>query len=408
LFSLFYYTYALLQIPSGVVIDRFGPRWFLTISIVLWSLALALFGVVFWFYVPGSAGTSGSNFMLVMILAGGCRLLFGAAQAGCYPALTRASRVWFAPVGRTAVQGLIASTAGRSGAAVSTIIFASLLMGLLGNSWQMSLVWLCLVGLVFGIVFFFGYADSPETDPRTNDAERQLIHGGEQAPPPTAGPAPAMLPWGNALRSSSMRWFVCQQFFDAGSDVAFVSLIGGYLLQARGVDLKQTGFLASLPLIGGALGGLAGGWLNEICIARTGNRRWSRSGIGFVGKLIGCGLLLMVSRQETALAAILVLMLAKFFGDWSQPTVWGTCTDLGSRFSATVFSIINTSGTIGGVVMPLIFGWLLDWFTREVAQGEAVVKVTSWEPLFYLLAGMYLASGLCWLMVDCTKSLEKT
>ena len=205
-----------------------------------------------------------------------------------------------------------------------------------------------------------------------------------------------------------MRWFVCQQFFDAGSDVAFVSLIGGYLLQARNVDLSQTGLLAALPLVGGALGGLAGGWLNEIFIAQTGNRRWSRSGIGFVGKLIGCGLLLMVSRQETALAAILVLMFAKFFGDWSQPTVWGTCTDLGGRFSATVFSIINTSGTIGGMVMPLVFGQLLDWFTRTEQVADKLVKITSWDPLFYLLAGMYLASGLCWLMVDCTKPLEDT
>lgn len=404
LFSLFYYTYAALQIPSGVVIDRFGPRWFLTISIILWSLALALFGVVFWWYVPGGGNQS---FLLLMILAGGCRLLFGAAQAGCYPALTRASRVWFAPQGRTALQGLIASTAGRSGAAVSTAVFASLLMGLLGNSWQMSLFWLCLVGLIFGVVFCRLYADSPEADTRTNQAERALIRGDEPLTPIAAGPAPAMLPWGNALRSSSMRWFVCQQFFDAGSDVAFVSLIGSYLLQARDVDLKETGILAGLPLVGGALGGLAGGWLNEIFIARTGNRRWSRSGIGFVGKLIGCGLLLLVSRQETAVAAIVVLMLAKFFGDWSQPTVWGTCTDLGGRFSATVFSIINTSGTVGGIVMPLVFGKLLDWFTRQELVAEKLVAITSWDPLFYLLSAMYLASGLCWLMVDCTKPLAE-
>ena len=404
LFSLFYYTYAALQIPSGIIIDRWGPRWFLTFSILFWSLALALLSAVFWRGI--SSGEA--NLWLLMLGAAAARLLFGAAQAGCYPALTKASRVWFAPQGRTSLQGLIASTAGRSGAAMSSILFATLLMGWLGLSWQTSLVSMALLGLVFAFVFWWGYADSPEHDPRANDAERVLILGGEFAAEKQVN-APKMLPWRNAFQSTTMRWFVCQQFFDAGSDVAFVALIGKYFLQSRGMNLGSTGLLASLPLIGGALGGYVGGLLNERWIAATGNRRWSRSGVGFTGKVIGCLMLLLVTRQESAAAAGAMLLLAKFFGDWSQPTVWGTCTDLGGRFSATVFSIINTSGTIGGVVMPLIFGRLLDVFTRETAMGpgETLVKVTNWEPLFLLLAGMYLASGLCWLMVDCTKSLEK-
>ncbi len=403
LLSLFYYTYALLQIPSGVVIDRFGPRWFLTFSILLWSLALAMLAAVFMRVTP--ATSSSSDLTLLLILAGSSRLLFGAAQAGCYPALTRISRVWFAPQGRTALQGLIASTAGRSGAAMSSIVLSTLLMGWLGFSWQSGLIWVSLLGLGFGVVFWWAVADSPADDSRANDAERQLIHGGEAAAPLDTA-APSMLPWRNAFRSNSMRWFVCQQFFDAGSDVAFVGLISLYFSQARGLNLSSTGWLTSLPLIGGALGGYCGGLLNERFIGWSGNRRWSRSLIGFTGKVIGCSLLLLVARQETAAAAGAMLLLAKFFGDWSQPTVWGTCTDLGGRFSATVFSIINTSGTLGGVVMPLVFGQLLDWFTREVQTGETITKITNWDPLFYLLAGMYLASGLCWLMVDCTKPLE--
>ena len=89
---------------------------------------------------------------------------------------------------------------------------------------------------------------------------------------------------------------------------------------------------------------------NDRLIAQTGHRRWARSGVGFAGKLIGCLMLGFVARQENRVAAGLVLMAAKFFSDWSQPTVWGTCNDLGGRFSTTVFAIINTSGTLGGMV----------------------------------------------------------
>ena len=99
-------------------------------------------------------------------------------------------------------------------------------------------------------------------------------------------------------------------------------------------------------------------------------------------------------------------MLAKFFSDWSQPTVWGTCTDLGGRFSATVFSIINTSGTIGGIIMPIVFGILLDLNTTSQVVDGTKTSLINWGPLFMLLAGMYLASGIFWLFIDCNDSLE--
>jgi ACS family glucarate transporter-like MFS transporter len=199
---------------------------------------------------------------------------------------------------------------------------------------------------------------------------------------------------------------VIQQFLDAGSDVAFVSLIGTYFLRARGFDVAKTGWLASLPLWGGALGGIAGGWLNDRLIARTGSRRWSRSGVGFVGKVVGCALLALVVRQDSGVAAATVLMAAKFFSDWSQPTTWGTCTDLGGRFSATVFAIINTAGTAGGIIMPIVFGDVLDRFTTRAEVAGRFVASTDWTPLFSLLAAMYLASGVCWLLIDCTRSLD--
>jgi fucose permease len=199
--------------------------------------------------------------------------------------------------------------------------------------------------------------------------------------------------------------FVLQQFLDAGSDVAYVSLIGNYFLNGRGFDLARSGWLASLPLLGGALGGIAGGWLNDQLIAQTGSRRWSRSGVGSVGKAVGCVLLLMTVRQADGVAAAWFLCAAKFFSDWSQPTVWGACTDLGGRFSATVFGIVNTAGTLGGVVMPIVFGRLLDYFTvRSAAAG--VGTATDWGPLFTLLSAMYLGSAACWLLIDCTRAID--
>jgi len=408
LFSLFYYTYSSGQIPSGIIIDRFGPHRFLSALIVAWSIAAAAI-----------AHTT------QLTLLGLCRLVFGAAQAGCYPALSKVTQQWFPANHRTALQGWIATTFGRSGGAMSPIIIGTIMMGWLGMSWQTALTCLGGIGLVYALLFWMVFRNTPGEHPSVNHAELSLITGDVhqhqiQSSVDTVGQsseansnhsaaretAPAVLSPRLVLRNRSMRYFVCQQFLDAGSDVAFVSLIGLYFLKARDLDIASTGWLASLPLWGGALGGIVGGWLNDQGIRSTGSRRWSRSLVGFFGKLVGCAMLLLVVRQSSAVGAGLCLMAAKFFSDWSQPTTWGTCTDLGGRFSATVFSIINTAGTLGGVAMPLVFGGLLDWFTSKVPLDGQVVETTDWGPLFYLLSGMYLASGLCWLLVDCTKKIE--
>lgn len=386
LFSLFYYTYSLGQIPSGVIVDRFGPHAALSLMILVWSGAIAAIG-------------QSANLPSL----GGCRLFFGAAQAGCYPALTKVTRNWFPPGRRTTVQGWVATTFGRAGGALSPIILGTVLMGWCGLSWRTSLGILGVFGVVYAGVFWTLYRNQPADHPGVNQAERDLIaSGSENSALVTHRPLSAKRAW----RSRSLRFFVVQQFLDAGSDVAFVSLIGTYFLRSHGFDIGKTGWLASLPLWGGAIGGVVGGWLNDRGIAWTGSRRWSRSTVGFVGKILGCAMLALMIQQSDGVTAAWILMAAKFFSDWSQPTTWGTCTDLGGRYSATVFSIVNTAGTLGGIVMPLVFGQVLDQFTTLAKVADKSVATTDWAPLFILLAAMYLASGVCWLCVDCTQNLD--
>ena len=117
-------------------------------------------------------------------------------------------------------------------------------------------------------------------------------------------------------------------------------------------------------------------------------------------------MLALVVHQTSGAAAAWFLFAAKFFSDWSLPTTWGTCTDLGGRFSGTVFAIINTAGTFGGIIMPVVFGRLLDAFTTSGGIAGKLTNTTDWGPLFLLLSAMYLGSGLCWLLVDCTKPVD--
>lgn len=459
-YSLFNWTYGFGQIPSGVLCDFVGPHLFLGIIIITWSLVLSLYGVRM-------------NFAAL----GGLRFLFGFAQAGGYPILAKVTQTWFPPAYRTQVQGCVATFFGRSGGAMSSILLATVLIGYCKLSWQMSLFVLSMAGVLFGILFLILFRNSPDIDARVNAAERTHINEGRT--PPVAGER-RILPWREAIKSRSMRCLVLQQVFVAGADTIFASLMGAYFL-SKGVNIKEAGWAASLPLWGGAIGGVLGGLLNDslirgrrawlvcvggiagavlaafvratqtvlqiigqpeeariqaggslaqighglidvagycvvggmagalaICVLlpAAGSRRWARSSIACAGNLLASVLVLITIRQESVLATGLALFTVKYFADMCQPTQWGVCTDIGGRFSATVFGIVNTAGNIGGMIFPPIFGLILTFCTTRSIVNGVEKTVTDYNPMFLLIAAMYVTAALCWLLIDSTRTVE--
>lgn len=375
------------QIPSGILCDWIGPHFFLGAIIALWSLVLPMHGLPLGYYGLG-----------------GIRLLFGAAQAGGYPALSKVTYAWFPLSSRTMIQGWVATFFGRSGAAMSSIIMGAFLMGICGFTWREAILILGVLGLIFAVVFLVFFRNSPEQSPGTNQAERDLINEGRS---PAAEGGGKMLPWGRALKNRSMVFFVIQQITSAGADMVYLVYMGDYFLNSKQIDITQAGFLVSLPLFGGAIGGMLGGYCNDLLIRYTGNRRWSRCAVGFTGKLLASVLLFVTIRQESAFGAALSLFMVKFFSDWSQPTVWGACTDIGRRYSATIFGIINTSGSIGGFFSLIFFGWIIDQNT-SIQLIEGVEKaIPNYNPLFVTVAVMYLISAFAWFFIDCSKPIEE-
>ena len=77
--SAFFFSYALAQVPAGWLSDRFGARRMLPIYIVLWSICTALTGLA-------------TGFVMLIV----ARLIFGIAQAGCYPTAGSLIKRWAA------------------------------------------------------------------------------------------------------------------------------------------------------------------------------------------------------------------------------------------------------------------------------------------------------------------------
>jgi len=385
--SAFFFPYALGQIPGGILCDLFGPHIFLVVIIIAWSALLPLHGLV-------------GSFTGLLAVRGG----FGFFQAGCYPALSQVTRAWFPMRRRTQIQGWIASAFGRGGGAMASIIMGSFLMGYLELHWLTSLWILSAAGIIFAIIFLVLFRNSP---PVAVDQDTRLSNV-ESLPSETADPpiqAPRVLPFRIALKNRSYVILLIQQFLNAGSDVVFALILGSYFRSLGADKGAELGILISLPLWGGALGGIFGGYANDWAINRFSSRRWSRSTVAGIGLGTGGALVLSAVAYSDPRTVALGLMLARFFADWNQPTVWGTCTDLGGRYSATVFGLTNMCGNMGAFLTPFAVGVLLDYYSTVETIDGAEVRITNYVPAFVLCGGMMLTAAAGWLFVDCTRKI---
>jgi ACS family glucarate transporter-like MFS transporter len=109
-FSAFFLTYALAQVPSGWMSDRFGARIMLTIYILVWSFFTAMMGM-----------TAGVASLLAV------RLLAGIGQAGAYPTAASLIGKWIPMSSRGTASGFV-SWGGRLGSGLAPVLTAALIV----------------------------------------------------------------------------------------------------------------------------------------------------------------------------------------------------------------------------------------------------------------------------------------
>lgn len=455
IFTLFNFSYMIGQVPGGIVSDFFGAHLFLGSIIFIWSVCLILFALVgsFWafggirllfgaaqagaypslssistkWFAPSSRttfqgfissfsgriggalaplimatvlmGHYGYSWRTAVIILASCGIFFAAA----FMILFKSSPDVDKRVNK-AEQDLIRSGGepkGKIAWALTPIVLATFCLCL----WLFKLNGVTLSLLVVGLVLFFRPSVTAVIQSlfsKSHD-DRQLPENREEHT--SARPRKQVLKFGQAARHRSYQLLVFQQYANAGGDIVYTSVLGS-VFAAKGVTIAEMGVYASLPLFGGAIGGYVGGYLNDIAIRLLKSRRWARSFMGFLGKAIATVCLFLAISQESAESLAWGLFIVKFFSDWSQPTVWGTCSDLGGKNAGTVFSIVNTTGQVGALTIPLVVGPLLDHFsTMQVINGEAV-RITDYGPMFVLVAGLYMVSAITWLFINCTKPIE--
>jgi len=336
IFSAFSVTYSLLPVFVGALGDRRGARTILPILMGWWSIFTILTGMA-------------SSFISFIIV----RLLFGLGESGSLPVSTSALAKWYAPSSRGFLQG-ITHAAARVGAAVAVPIVVVLVLTF--HDWRPSYYILGAVGLVWSVLFYFLFRDKPSQVKSVNKAELAIIDRGRSAAAASNSARPA-IPWKRVLRSKNIWILAATQFIYGYTFWIYFTWLPTYLAGERHFSFAQLGIVASLPLFGGVLGDITGGWASDRIYKVTGNLNLARRTTIIISFIGAAAFTVPAILVKSPLAAELLTIGTLFMLECAVSNIWAVAMDLGGEYySGTASGFVSMAFGIAGIIAPSVFG----------------------------------------------------
>jgi ACS family glucarate transporter-like MFS transporter len=405
LFTAFAFAYAVFEVPTGWLGDKYGARKTLIRIVLWWSIFTVLTGLIY--PTPGSLVAFG---LLLSI-----RFLFGIGEAGAYPNIARAFHNWFPFQERGFAKGTVWMASRFAGGITAFIVYALMYDTVTADGRQEQwrhVFWIFgALGIVWCVWWWWWYRDNPAEKAGVNAAEIALIqHGVRQHTDKL------VVPWGKLLKSANL-WLLCLMYFCAAYGWYLnITYFPGYLKEQLGIEKgpdKWTsqfwiaGFMVGLPLLVGSISCLIGGYLTDAFIKYTGNRKWGRRLFGVIGHgLCAACYFVAIFFMKSPWTFVLLIAFAAFWNDLTMGAAWASCLDIGKRYSGIVAGCMNTVGNLGGALAGILTGKILDWSTGALPKNtEAydIAKNDGWTINIILWGSAYVLAVVCWLWFDATK-----
>jgi MFS transporter, ACS family, D-galactonate transporter len=335
-FSAFSWSYAALQIPGGIFLDRFGTRITYTLALTFWSICTAAMGIVY--NLPGLVLT---------------RIGVGVFEAPCFPANSRILATWF-PQRERARANSIYSVGQYAG-----IAFLSVPMFWITREfgWRGLFFLAGGFGVALGLIFWAKYSE-PGSGGGANAAELALIEaggGGEYTG------ERVKFSWGNIaalLRHRQVLGASLGQFGGNSTQVFFVTWFPTYLVSVRGMDFINAGMWTALPYIGASVGVLVGGQISDRLLTRTGSANLARK-VPIVGGMLLASTIVAANYVPAGQnMTVIAIMSIAFFGQGMTNLGWTVISDVApKKMIGLTAGIFNFSANLAGIVTPLVIGF---------------------------------------------------
>lgn len=359
-------AYALFQIPGGWLGDTIGARRALTIVVSWWSAFTALTALAW----------NAASMLLIQVL-------FGMGEAGAFPIATRSLSRWMRPTERGFAQG-VTHAGSRLGGAITPPIVAIGIIPLFG--WRAAFYAFGVLGVVWAIAWFAYYRDTPEEHHRVNQAERERIAGG------VTRKSAGKVPWRQIFSHGNLWVLAAMYFFYNYNLNVYQDWFPTYLQQSRRMTIAQMGFYASLPLLAGVVGDLAGGWFSDLVLRRTGNLNLARRWVAIAGFLLSAAATVPAVLTRDPHVSVAWYCVAFFGLEWTVGISWAVPLDIGGDFAGSVSAVMNMLGNIGGAVAATVVTYTAAHY--------------GWNVPFLVTASLCVIAALLWLKIDATRRVN--
>ncbi len=352
LLSSFAWSYALLQIPIGTLLDKVGVKWLMRIGTFIWSLATLMTALV-----------SGMGLIILS------RILLGAAEAPAFPGASKATGYWFPKHERgLATSSFDAAAKFSNVIGVPIVAYAVTEWGWRGGFWLTAIL-----SLAYAFAYWIWYRDPHESKHLTEEERTYIEEGGAQE----TGEAPGgvMRNLGFLLAERKV-WGLTIGFAAYGySFYLFLTWLPGYLETQMHMTVLKSGFYTVIPWAFATLTDIfIGGWLVDWLIKRGYNATKVRKTLLVIGMVLGLAVAgaAFTNNPKVAIIWITIALSGLAFSapiGWSIPALIAPKGTVG-----TVGSIMNFLNNIMGILAPIVTG-IIAGGTGSFAIGFLVAAI---------------------------------
>jgi ACS family hexuronate transporter-like MFS transporter len=336
----FQFSYAIMMLVSGGVIDRLGTRAGYALAMVWWSLA-----------AMAHALARG-----VMSFAA-ARFLLGAGEAGNFPASIKAVAEWFPKRERALATGIF-----NSATAVGTVVAYPLVGWLfLQWGWQAAFIGTGALGLVCLAVWLAVYR-LPRQHPWLRPAELEHIETRHDEQDSTG----KALSWAEVLSYRQAWGFALAKFMTDPIWWFYIFWLPKYLIEVRHFSIARLEFFGAIPWLAAVPGSIGAGWLSGYLIRRGRSVNYARK-----TALLVCASLMPVSAlavfaHSPWTALVFVSLATAAHQGWSA-NVYTLASDIFPRKDVgSVVGLGGAAGAFGGMIIAPVAGHVLQWFHTYV------------------------------------------
>ena len=362
--NFFMIAYAFGQTFTGKIMDSIGTRLGFVVSIVGWSISIAL-------HALARSITSFSIF----------RAMLGFFEAGNWPGATKSNAEWFPSKERAIAQGIFGA-----GASLGSVVAAPVIAALyLAFGWKATFAAIAVLGFIWIIPWLIINKTTADKHPWITKEESAYILNSDAASISTTAQS-KVYSWRELLGFNNTWSIISSRFFIDPIWWMFVTWLPTFLKEQFAFDIKQVAAFSWLPFLFAAIGGLAGGFFSSWLIRKNmmpSKARKMAISIGAVLMLVSLGLTvyyLDILKENIPLA--LGLISTTLFG--FQFLINNLQTLPADYFNGRNVGTVAGMGGTAAVLGTIILNW----------QVPSITK-TSYELLFIIAALMVPVAWIC-------------